>query len=78
MAGKLTPIQISDLADRIPNQTWKKIAPLYLGLDKAVLSDLQAEYRENIQAQNEEIISKWANRNMEKLRYVWYRYLFTE
>ena len=63
MAGSLSPIQISDLAERIPNVTWRKIAPLYLGLDKAVLSDLQAKYHDNIQDQNEEIISIWANKN---------------
>ena len=35
----------------------------YLDLDYGVLSSLQAKHRENVQAQNEEIIDKWANRN---------------
>ena len=63
MAGRLTRVQRRDLAVKISNETWRDIAPIYLDLDEGFLSSLQTKHRENIRAQNEEMISKWANKN---------------
>ena len=63
MADKLTGNQRSKLAARISAQTWMKIAVAYLELEGGFLSSLKAKHREDVEAQNQEIISTWANKN---------------
>ena len=63
MADRLTGSQRSDLAARISAQTWNKIAVAYLELEDGFLSSLKVKHREDVEAQNQEIISTWANKN---------------
>ena len=71
MAEKLTGSQRIALAAKVSAQSWTKIAIAYLDLNDGVLSNLRARHRENVEAQNEEIIFMWANKNPQNQVKVW-------